>query len=103
MANVFSIWAHQHAGKNVEDFISLRERAENEFEEYPDSEKLKIFDPPDRKYIALAYKHKEKPPIVEASDSKWWGIREELEKCGVAVRFIDEDYIKQKYLKKIGS
>lgn len=102
MATVFSIWVHQHMPRNAEDFISLKEVKENEFENYPNSKKLKKFDPPDRKYIALAYKHKDKPPIVEASDSKWWGIREDLEENGIEVYFIDEDYIKEKYMQKIG-
>ena len=57
---------------------------------------------PDRKYIALAFQHKEHPPIVEASDSKWWGIREEMERCGLNIRFIDETYIKEKYAQKMG-
>lgn len=102
MAAMFCIWAHQHMPKNAEDFVSMVEVAENEFQSYPDSEKLKKFDPPDRKYIALAYNHKEKPPIVEASDSKWWGIKEALEENGLRVDFIDEDYIKEKYMQKIG-
>ena len=103
MATIFSEWVHQHMPKNAEDFISLREIEKDQFENYPDSEKLKAFDPPDRKYIALAYYHKEKPPIVEASDSKWWGIKEELKQAGIEVYFIDENYIKEKYLQKIGS
>lgn len=56
-------------GKDGQDFIHLDEIAPNEYKEYPDDKQLKEFDPPDRKYIALAYKHSENPPIVEASDS----------------------------------
>ena len=80
----------------------LDEIAPNEYKEYPDDKQLKEFDPPDRKYIALAYKHSENPPIVEASDSKWWGIKDALEKQGIDVIFIDEDYIKKKFEQKIG-
>ena len=102
MATIFSIWVHQHMPKNAEDFVSLKEIKEHEFVNYPESEKLKTFDPPDRKYIALAYSHKERLPIVEASDSKWWGIKEDLQKNGIEILFIDEDYIKDKYMQKIG-
>ena len=102
IATVFYRWACRNVPKNAEDFISLKEIAENEFESYPDSEQLKRFDPPDRKYIALAFQHKEHPPIVEANDSKWWGIREEMERCGLNIRFIDETYIKEKYAQKMG-
>lgn len=103
MATIFSVWVHQHMPKNAEDFISLREIEQDQFENYPDSDKLKVFDPPDRKYIALAYSHRENPPIVEASDSKWWGIKDELKQNGIDVYFIDESYIKEKFLRKIGS
>ena len=102
MASEFCKWVYQHMPKNPEDFLCLREKNENEFESYPDSEKLKEFDPPDRTYIALAYNHCERPPIVEASDSKWWGIKDELKKHAIDIRFIDEDYIKEKYMQKIG-
>lgn len=102
MATSFCIWAYQHMSRNTEDFVNLKETKENEFESYPDSEKLKTFDPSDRKYIALAYNHCEKPPIVEGSDSKWWGIKEELRENGIEVHFIDEEYIKKKYTQKIG-
>lgn len=99
-ATEFCIWAHQMP-KDVQDYIHLTEIAENEFQDYPKSDILAAFDPPDRKYIALAHVHPEKPPIVEASDSKWWGIKDELKKNGIEVLFIDEDYIKEKYMQKI--
>lgn len=102
MAASFTIWVHQHMPKNAEDFIPLRELKENVFENYPDSDRLKSFDPPDRKYIALAYNHNKRPPIVEASDSKWWGIKDDLKNNGIDIFFIDEEYIKDKYLQKIG-
>lgn len=54
-------------------FIHLVKNGEYEFASYPDSEELRRFDPPDRKYIAVSYNHEEHPPIVEAADSKWWG------------------------------
>lgn len=57
MATRFYIWACQNMPKQAEDFISLKEIDESVFLHYPDSEKLKKFDPPDRKYIALAYSH----------------------------------------------
>lgn len=71
------------------------------YEPYPNSTDLKEFDAPDRKYIALAYSHKKNPRIIEASDSKWWGIRNELEKNGIEIIFVDEEYIKKMYEKKM--
>lgn len=102
LATMFCVWAHQRMPVESQDFVHLDEIAQNEYEMYPNDEQLKSFDPPDRKYIALAYKHPEKPPIVEASDSKWWGIKEALKKYGIDLIFIDEEYIKKKFEQKIG-
>lgn len=83
-------------------FAHLNEIGENVFEQYPNDITLKEFDPPDRKFIALSYVYEQSVPIVEATDDKWWGIKELLRKYGVEVIFIDEDYIKTKYQKKMG-
>ncbi|MDO4321367.1 MAG: hypothetical protein Q4C61_02470 [Lachnospiraceae bacterium] len=102
LATVFCNWAHQNMPKYAKDFVHLDEIQENVFQEYPANQQLKEFDPPDRKYIAIAYKHPDSPPIVEASDSKWWGIKEALKENKIEVIFVDEEYIKNKYMKKIG-
>ena len=90
LAKIFYVWAYQKQAADIEDFVHLDEMKDNEF------------DPPDRKYIALSYKHAQKPLIVEAGDSKWWGIRDNLKKFGIDIEFIDEEYIKNKYDQKIG-
>ena len=69
--------------------------SETEFEEFPDDPALVGFDPDDRKFIAVAYKHPEKPPILQAVDSKWWGFRDALREKGVIVEFICEDDIQR--------
>lgn len=102
LATMFYRWAYQNMAREDGDFIHLEEIAPNEYKVYPDDAQLKEFDPPDRKYIALAYEHLENPPIVEASDSKWWGIKEILKKYNIDVIFIDEEYIKKKFEQKIG-
>lgn len=82
-------------------FVKLVKTGEYSFASYPEAEKLRVFDPPDRKYIAVAYNCEKHPPIVEAADSKWWGIREELRLEGIQVIFVDEDYIRKTYHKKM--
>ena len=84
-------------------FYHVVEKEENVFDNYPESKELKEFDAPDRKFIALAYGYKRNTSIVEAADSKWWGIKEELLKNGIDLIFIDEDYIRTKWEKKIGN
>ena len=38
-------------------------------------------------------------PIVEGTDSKWGSIKDNLSKHGIEILFIDENYIRDKYLK----
>ncbi len=68
---------------------------ENEFEEFPDDPALADFDPDDRKFIAVACAHPEKPPILQAVDSQWWDFRDVLREKGVTVEFICEDDIQR--------
>ena len=65
----------------------------NEFEEFPDDPALAGFDPDDRKFIAVARKHPENPPILQAWDRQWWDFRDALSQNGVRVEFICEDDI----------
>ena len=67
--------------------------SENEFEEFPDDPALAGFDPDDRKFIAVARKHPENPPILQAWDRQWWDFRDALSQNGVRVEFICEDDI----------
>lgn len=96
MATVFFNYAMEHAR-----YISLKEKATDEFEVYPANKEIREFDSPDRKFIALSYNHLEHPSIIEATDSKWWGIREALKENGITVIFVDEEYIEEKYNRKI--
>ena len=69
--------------------------SENEFEEFPDDPALNDFDPDDRKFIAVAAAHPERPPILQAVDSQWWDFRNALSRNGVIVEFICEDDIQR--------
>ena len=66
---------------------------ETDFKEFPDDPELQKFDPDDRKFVAVAHKHPEKPPILQAVDSPWWDFRDALSRHGVTVEFICEDDI----------
>ncbi len=64
--------------------------SDNEFEEFPDDPALNDFDPDDRKFIAVAIAHPEKPPILQAVDSKWLDFRDAFRRNGVTIAFICE-------------
>ena len=79
------------------DFVSITpvDGLENEFEEFPDDSALTGFDPDDRKFIAVAIAHPQKPPILQAVDTQWWDFRVALRENGVTVEFICEDDIRR--------
>ena len=69
--------------------------SENEFEEFPDDPALDGFDPDDRKFIAVALAHLERPPILQAVDGQWWDFRDAFRQHGVTIEFICEDDIQR--------
>lgn len=70
---------------------------DREYDEFPKTPSLDGFDISDRKFIALANAHPEHPTIVEGSDSLWWGFSDVLQKLGIHIYFLCEDYIRIKY------
>ena len=78
------------------DFVSITpiDGSENDFSVFPTDLALKDFDPADRKFIAVALAHSEKPSILQAVDSEWWNYRDALHRNGVTVDFICEDDIR---------
>jgi hypothetical protein len=61
-----------------------------EIAEFPTSSRLVRFDRKDRKFVAVANAHGSLPPIFQATDSKWWKYRIELERLGIKVNFLCE-------------
>jgi hypothetical protein len=78
------------------DFVPITpiNGSENDFREFPTDPALANFDPADRKFIAVALSHSDKPPILQAVDSEWWNYRETLQQNGVTIDFICEDDIR---------
>lgn len=72
------------------------------FVEFPDHPGLAGFDPSDRVFVAVTFAHVQRPPILQAADSKWWGWKDALRECGVEVRFLCPEEIAGKYAKKMG-
>jgi hypothetical protein len=60
------------------------------------------FDNSDRKFVAVANAHPDKPEILQATDSKWWGWKDALAKVGITVSFMCPEYVRIKYEEKIG-
>jgi len=74
--------------------ITPRDSCETDFVEFPDVPELRDFDPDDRKFIAVALAHPNKPPILQATDAEWWERKEAFKKAGVTIDFICKGDIK---------
>jgi len=75
-------------------------REPENFEELPAPSRGPAYDRSDRKFLAVAAAHPERPPILQAFDSKWWGWQAELGKIGVRIHFVCEAEIATKHAKK---
>lgn len=96
----FMKWVNDHrwSGASIQQVAIHREG--NTYREFPKNSGLKNFDPSDRKFVAVANAHEAKPPILQATDSKWVGWEASLAEEGIQVCFLCEDYIRAKYKKK---
>jgi hypothetical protein len=86
---VFLKWLMQNqANPKHVACVSLTERAKDCFAEFPNAQLEVAFDPPDRKFPAIANAHTAKPPILQAVDSKWLRWWSQLEASGIRVEFL---------------
>jgi hypothetical protein len=81
--------------------IHITEHTDRGFCEFPDHPELSRFDPSDRKFVAVAAAHPERPPILQAADSKWIGFDDALRQCGVTIEFLSTD-IHATFRRKMG-
>ncbi len=103
IAEQFYKWACSYAMSRIkdEDNVFLSKNASDEYVDFPDDKRLEGFDRSDRKFVALAVKHKEHPPIVNAMDTDWWNYKYILAEHGINVNFLCEEYIKNKTKRRI--
>ncbi len=102
--DVFLKWllTHEWGGARVTRVaITPRDGDEEDFEELPDPPAGVVYDRSDRKFLAVAAAHPQRPPILQAYDSKWWGWSEALRAGGVTIHFLCPTAIEAKYLEKM--
>lgn len=106
LGNEFMKWVHDFQWR--EDKVTRVEihclnDTEQKFKEFPVHDGLDGFDRSDRKFVAVANAcaDTDKPPILQATDSKWWGWRKALSEVGIDVEFLCPDYVKEKYREKV--
>jgi hypothetical protein len=95
---VLTNWANTERCELVP--ITVKAEVPADFDEFPEVAGLEDFDLSDRKFVAVANAHPEKPPILQGLDSKWWGWREALASAGITVQFVCETEVKETYERK---
>ena len=104
LGDLFAQWAVRN-WRNPErcELARLERDAEGEYTAFPKHPDLANFDPPDKKFVAVAATLSVHPPILEAADSKWLDWAPALEECGLTVSFICTADLERFHQKKFGS
>lgn len=99
----FMKWVHDNCWSLPDsDRVTITKNGES-YDEFPDHAGLANFDKSDRKFVAAANAHPVKPPILQATDSKWWGWKDALMEVGITVHFLCLEYAKTKHAEKMGA
>lgn len=99
--DVFLKWLLRNtANPRHVELVRITETADSEFAEFPDQKLQPAFDPPDRKFAAVANAHPEKPPIWQAADCKWVDWWSRLKAQGISVEFLCTNDASNFYKKK---
>ncbi len=103
VGDTFAKWVHDNQW-NASKVTRVRiTKNGDSYDEFPDHDGLTRFDNSDRKFIAVANAHPAKPPVLQATDSKWWGRKDALSGTGITVQFLCSDYVESKYREKFGT
>lgn len=97
------VLTHEWGGRRITRVpVTPKAGDEEDFDEVPPETEGAPYDRSDRKFLAVAAAHPERPPILQAFDSKWWGWWETLAAAGVELHFLCPDEIEAKYAEKMG-
>lgn len=103
--DMFFLWlARNRFNARCSHTVKITRHETSGFHEFPKLAKdlAASIDPSDRKFIAVANAHPEKPPILEATDSKWIGWKNGLAEAGITIDFVDEAFLRAIYQRKMG-
>jgi len=99
----FMKWVHDNRWALPDNQRVKIKRNGESYDEFPEHDGLKNFDKSDQKFVAVSNAHLNKPIILQATDSKWWGWKDALSQCGITVQFMCVPYIQNKYREKMAT
>ncbi|MBX7169297.1 MAG: hypothetical protein K1X74_23395 [Pirellulales bacterium] len=101
VGDVFLKWLLREAGNPARvEQVTLTEKADDCFVEFPDPALQPAFDAADRKFAAVAHAHPDRPPVWQAADCKWLDWWQPLRARGVRVTLLCEEDVCRFYAKK---
>lgn len=102
VGDMFMKWVHDNRWSLPDTRrVQITKNSES-YEEFPEHNDLSNFDKSDRKFVAVSNAHQNKPNILQATDSKWWGWKDALQECDITIQFVCAEYIQAKYQEKMG-
>jgi hypothetical protein len=96
----FYLWVRDYRFSFPKEDMVKVVKSGDSYVEFPQNKELQNFDPSDRIFIAIANKHKDRPPVLQGTDSKWWGYREIFEAIGIKIIFLCPEYVERIYNRK---
>ena len=101
VGDVFLKWLMREANNSVRvEQVAITETTDACFAEFPDSALQLKFDTSDRKFVAVAHAHPDKPSVWQAADCKWLHWWQPLSVRGVQVEFLCRQDVVRVYAKK---
>jgi hypothetical protein len=92
--DVFFKWLHDNRYSFPASERVCLHKTKCGYQEFPIKMRAINIDPSDMKFFAVSNAHPSKPIIVEATDTKWWNWAEKAKQCGIRIKFLDEQYMR---------
>jgi len=87
--DAFYLWALRNRNNpRHSEQVTLILADDGSFAAFPSDPDLASFDPSDRKFVAVALTHPERPSIVNATDTDWHKDQLALARNGVRIEFL---------------
>lgn len=96
LGDAFVKWVHDNQWTLCKR-VAITKLDQGDYQEFPNVQKLKRFDPSDKKFVAvaIAYDPSKKPIIFVAIDRGWYNHKEALKEIGIKVKFLCPEQIQQ--------
>ena len=89
VGDAFLKWLYQNSGNpDRVECVRIEQHSRRGYVGFPEDEDLDNFDRADRKFVAVASVHSDRPLILQAADSRWTQWAGSLAKHGISVQFL---------------